>query len=136
MQRDGGEEAKRKLFTAIEQLRPGGRYIDRLIIKTQGRISFLPVDEIDWIEAAGKYVRMHAGASEHVVRQPMNLLESRLDPRRFVRIHRSTIVNLNSIRELEPVFHGEYRVYLEDGSELTLSRGYRGNLRERLGDGL
>ncbi len=128
------EELNRRLLGALRQLRSGDRPLDRLVIKAQGRISFLPVDEIDWIEAAGKYARVHAGAAEHLMREPMHRLEAQLDPERFVRIHRSTIVNLDSIRELEPMFHGEYRVYLKNGAELTLSRGYRAKLRERIGD--
>ena len=128
------EELKRRLLGALRQLHSDDRPVDRLVIKARGRISFLPVDEIDWIEAAGKYARIHAGAAEHLMRESMNRLEAQLDPDRFVRIHRSTIVNLDSIRELEPMFHGEYRVFLKNGAELTLSRGYRSKLRERIGD--
>jgi two-component system LytT family response regulator len=97
-----------------------------LPIKAAGRILFLRMDEIDWIEAADNYVRVHtSGGDVHLVRETLNAIQSRLDPGRFLRIHRSTIVNLNRIRELRPWFHGDYVVMLTTGQELTLSRSYR-----------
>ena len=95
---------------------------------------YLPwTDEIDWIEAAGNYVRLHLSAESHLFRETMNALEARLDPQRFVRIHRSRIVNIERIQELQPWFNGEYAVILRNGTKLTLSRGYREKLQERLG---
>ncbi len=97
-----------------------------LPVKTAGRILFLPVDDIDWIEAADNYVRLHTAAGEaHLVRETLNAMQGRLDPGRFLRIHRSTIVNAARIRELRPWFHGDYVVLLTNGRELTLSRSYR-----------
>lgn len=104
------------------------RPLDRLVVKESGRLVFVRVDEVDWIEADGNYVRLHCGAASHMLREALGALESRLDPNRFVRIHRSTVVNLDRIREIQPLFHGEYRVVLEDGTRLTLSRGYRDRL--------
>jgi two-component system LytT family response regulator len=104
-------------------------------VRSGGRIRLVPVGEVDWIEAADNYVRLHAGAERHLVRETMAAMEARLDPARFARIHRSTIVNLARIRELQPTFNGEYLVLLHSGAKLTLSRGYRDALRSRLGDG-
>jgi two-component system LytT family response regulator len=86
----------------------------------------LRVDEIDWIEAADNYVRIHTvNGEDHLVRETLNTMQGRLDPGRFLRIHRSTIVNVSRIRELRPWFHGDYVVLLTNGRELTLSRSYR-----------
>ena len=105
---------------------------DALVIKSAGRIFFLAVEEIDWVEAADNYVRIHAGSKGHLMRETLQSLEGRLDPAKFLRIHRSTIVNIDRIRELQPMFHGDYAVRLRDGTELTLSRNYRNNLGESL----
>jgi two-component system LytT family response regulator len=121
-------------LSAVLQLLEGGRgYAERVLIKADGRIRFAPVEEIDWIEAADNYVRLHAGAQRHLLRETIGNMESRLDPNRFVRIHRSTIVNLARIQELQPTFNGEYSVILATGTRLTLSRTYREAVRERLG---
>jgi two-component system LytT family response regulator len=109
---------------------------ERLIVRSGGRIYFVSIADIDWCEAAGNYVRLHVGAQTHFVRETMAHLETRLDPSRFVRIHRSTIVNLARIRELHSSFNGEYVVHLRDGTRLTLSRGFREALQARLGDRL
>jgi two-component system LytT family response regulator len=93
-------------------------------------------DEIDWIEAASNYVRLHVGREVHLLRETMSRLETRLDGGRFLRIHRSTIVNIERIKELQPSFHGDYVVVLRDGTELTLSRGYREHLQNLLGNSL
>jgi two-component system LytT family response regulator len=110
--------------------------LERLTIKTAGRIYFLKTEDIDWVEAAGNYLRLHVGAAVHSLRETMNNLESRLDANRFWRIHRSTIVNVDRIRELQPLFHGDYVVFLRDGTELMLSRTYRRNLPGLFDDGL
>jgi len=98
---------------------------ERLMIKSGGRIFFLRVDEVDWIEAAGNYVRLHVGSEVYRMRETLGALEDKLDPRRFVRIHRSQVVNLDRIQELQPWFHGEYVVFLKDGTKLKLSRHYK-----------
>ncbi len=112
---------------------PGGGYLHRLVIKSGGRVSVLGVREIDWIEAEGDYVRIHAGKVTHLLRETMKQLEVQLDPGRFVRIHRSTIVNVERIKELQPFFRGEYVVLLLDGTSLKLSRGYKEHLETAFG---
>lgn len=106
--------------------------LDRLAIRNKGHVTFVRTETIDWIEAADNYVRLHCGGSSHIVRETMNAIEARLDPARFVRIHRSTIVNADRIRELQPWFRGDYRVILHDGTELALSRSYRQSVEARL----
>lgn len=108
-------------------------YRDRLVIKTSGRVVLLEVADIDWIDAAGNYVRLNTGSESHLLRETMNRLEGRLDPNRFLRIHRSTIVNVERIKELQQQFHGDYLVMLKGGQRLTLSRSYRDRLQELLG---
>jgi len=101
------------------------RYLERLVVKTTGRVFFLKVDEIDWIEAAGNYVKLHVGRETHMIRETMNGIETKLDPEKFLRIHRSTVVHIDRIKELHPMFSGDYAVILRDGIELALSRNYR-----------
>jgi two-component system LytT family response regulator len=111
----------------------GARYLQRLVIKTDGRVAVVNVKDIDWIEADGDYARIHAAKQWHVLRETMRSLEEQLDPARFARIHRSTIVNVERIKELQPYFRGDYVVILHDGTSLKLSRGYRPRLEEALG---
>ena len=116
---------------------PGaGRPVRRILLRSAGKITVLPVEEIDWIEADGYYARLHAGARTHLYRASLATLEQQLDPDEFVRIHRSTIVRVSRVRELEPYFHGEYTVVLADGTRLKLSRTYRAKLQAALGEEL
>jgi two-component system LytT family response regulator len=108
------------------------RYLTRLMIKASSRMMLLKVDEIDFIEADGNYAKLHAGRKTHLLREKMNDLEGRLDPAKFVRIHRSIIVNLERIKEMHPHFNGDYVVVLEDGRQLKLSRTRREHLEARL----
>ncbi len=110
--------------------------LDRLVVKSRGRVHLLKVSEIDWIGADGNYARLHVGEDDHLVRDTMTALERRLDSGQFVRIHRSTIVNLDRIKEIQPWFKGELMVILTDGEQLPLSRKYRKVLQERLGQHL
>jgi two-component system LytT family response regulator len=112
------------------------RYLERFIIKTEGRVFFLKADEIEWIEAEGNYVTLHAGGKGHLFREAISSLEARLDPRKFQRIGRSAIVNLDSVRELQPWFRGDYKIILHDGTELKLSHRFRDNLNKYLGGSL
>ena len=112
---------------------PGGPYLKRLVIKSGGRVTLLNVRDIDWIEAEGDYVKIHVGKAWHLLRETMKRLETQFDPARFVRIHRSTIVNVERIKELQPYFRGEYVVILQDGKGLKLSRGYKEHLESVLG---
>lgn len=132
--REPGDIGQR-LLALVRDLKPAGTRTDRLVVKSGGRLYFLRADEIDWIEAAGNYVRLHVGAEGHLLRETMNSIESRLNPEMFFRIHRSHIVNIERIKELQPWFNGEYVVVLHNGTRLTLSRGYREKLQERLGKG-
>jgi two-component system, LytTR family, response regulator len=122
-----------RLAGLLEDLQARKRYLTRLVIRSAGRIQFLRVEEIGWIEAADNYVRVHAGKESHLLRETLQSLEARLDPQTFLRIHRSTIVNLDAIKELQPLFHGDYQVRLRDATELTLSRSYREKLLAPLG---
>lgn len=107
--------------------------LDRVPVRSRGRVFFVRTAEIDWIEAAGNYVTLHVGREQHLVRETMAGMEARLAPDDFVRIHRSWIVNVDRIRELQPLDGGESLVILHDGMRLTLSRGYRDRLHARLG---
>ncbi|MGE0443920.1 MAG: LytR/AlgR family response regulator transcription factor [Vicinamibacterales bacterium] len=126
-------ELGRRLLALVHDVKPEPQRQDRLIVKSGGRVFFLRTEEIDWIEAAGNYVRLHLGEESHLFRETMNNMEAKLDQRRFARIHRSRIVNVERIRELQPWFNGEYVVILRDGTRLTLSRNYRERLQEHLG---
>lgn len=105
---------------------------DRLAVRNGGRVLFVKTNEIDWIEAADNYVCLHAGTEKHLLRETMSAIEGKLDPARFLRIHRSTIVNVDRIKELQPWFRGDYVVILQSGEKLTLSRSYRDRLKHLL----
>jgi two-component system LytT family response regulator len=112
----------------LSELERSKKYLEKLIVRTGGRVFFVRADELDWIEAAGNYVRLHTGKEEFLYRETMTKLEAQLNPERFARIHRSTIVNVARIKELQPWFRGDYQVVLRDNRKLTLTRGYRGRL--------
>jgi two-component system LytT family response regulator len=113
-----------------------GPHVSRLVIKCRGRVFFIRVRELDWVQAYGDYVRLHTGERSYLLRRTMNEMEARLDPRVFARISRSSIVNLDRIREFQPLSRGEHRVRLAGGQELKLTRSYRGKLESVLGDRL
>ena len=121
-----------RLLALLQDLEGRKQQMDRIVIKSGGRVSFLRTEEVDWIEAAGNYVELHVGKESHLLRETMNKLESRLDAKRFLRIHRRIIVNVDRIRQLEGVTHGEYVVVLKDGTRLSSSRGYRDGLQKLL----
>jgi two-component system LytT family response regulator len=121
-----------RLAALMENLVGGKRLPDRVAVRNNGRVLFLRIDEIDWIEASDNYVCLHCGRETHLLRETMSEVESRLDPARFLRVHRSAIVNLDRIRELQPWFRGDYRVILQDGTELTLTRTHREKLESRM----
>ena len=104
----------------------------RLLIKSGGRVSFVDVDQIDWVEAEGNYVRLHAGDQVHMLRETMNRLIERIGAQRFFRIHRSRIVNITRVKELLIAGGGEYHVVLWNGTKMGLSRLYRDALQEQL----
>jgi two-component system LytT family response regulator len=112
---------------------PEGGYPSRLLVRHQGRMAFVKVTDIDWVEADRNYVRLHVGDAVHVVRERISALATQLDPRLFARIHRSTIVNLNRVREMQQWFSGDYLVQLDTGVELRMSRNYREAVERQLG---
>lgn len=114
-----------RLASLIADIKIKKEYLERLVVKSVGRVFFLKTDEIDWIEAAGNYVKLHTGRESHMIRETMNGIEAKLDPDKFLRIHRSTVVNIDRIKEMHPMFSGDYAVILRDGTELALSRNYR-----------
>jgi two-component system LytT family response regulator len=127
------DQQLRELLQAVQDRR---QVAERLAVKSGGRVYLVRVEDIDWIEAASNYVRLHVGKEEHLLRDTLAGLESRLDPARFVRVHRSTIVNIDRIRELQPGFHGDHVIILRDGTELALSRSCREKLEASLGQAL
>lgn len=124
------------LQALLEQLKERPKYLDRVVIKSTGRVSLVKADDIDWIEAEGNYARLHVAKESHLLRETLSALESQLDPKAFLRIHRSTIVSLNRIKELKSCFHGEFQVILKDGTRLLLSRTYREKLEKAIGGAL
>jgi len=134
IRQQGGTTLDPRLSHLLENLNSKPKQTDRVVIKSAGRIMFLRTDEIDWVEAADNYVRVHAGAESHLLRETLGTLESRLDPAKFMRIHRSTVVNIDRVKELQPWFHGDYIVILQDGSRLNLSRTYRDRVIGLLGE--
>jgi two-component system LytT family response regulator len=130
-------ELGKSLLALVQDFKPDQqKKQDRLVVKSGGRVFFVRTEDIDWIEAAGNYVRLHMKDQSHLFRETMNQMEARLDPQRFFRIHRSRIVNTERIKELQPWFNGEYVVVLHNGAQLRLSRSYREKLEERLGKSL
>jgi two-component system LytT family response regulator len=117
-----------RLVSLLEELRDERKYPERLIVKSSGRVFFVRSEDIDWVEAAGNYVKIHTKNEGHLLRESMKNMEAKLDPKTFVRIHRSAIVNIDRIKELEPWFHGEYVVILRDGTRLTASRVFSDRL--------
>ena len=132
VEREETGDLGRRLLALVKDLRRDQPRAERLVVKSGGRLFFLRADEIDWVEAAGNYVRLHVGTTSHLLRETMNAIEGRLDPEKFFRIHRSRIVNMERIQELQPWLNGEYAVLLRTGTRLTLSRGYREKLQDRL----
>jgi two-component system, LytTR family, response regulator len=118
-----------QLSALLADLKTRAQTPERLAVKSEGRVVFVNISDIDWIEAADNYVALHVGKESHLLRETMASLEARI-PKPFLRISRSTIVNTDRIKELQPLFHGDYAVILKDGTKLTLTRGYRDKLQE------
>lgn len=118
------------LFAILQNLKAHKQpeYLPRIVVKEAGRISFVDVDEIDWIGAQGNYVELHVKTKTHLLRETMDGMERRLDPKQFLRLRRSTIVRIKQIKELYPLFNGEFEVVLKNGEKLSSSRRYRQNL--------
>ena len=122
-----------RLMALLTELTSERRYLTRIPVRTEGRLIVVQLSEVDWVAAADNYVTLHAGTQSHMVRETIGRLERELDPDCFVRIHRSTIVRIDRIKELIPDFHGDYTVILKNGTRLTLSRTYRAKLEASLG---
>ena len=129
----GPGELERRLLALMQDLKQTPHRVDRFVVKSGGRVYFVRAEEIDWIESAGNYVKLHVGGETHLLRETMTAIEAQLDPEAFFRIHRCHIVNIERVRELQPSFNGEYVVFLKNGARLTLSRGYRDKFQQRLG---
>ncbi|HZI41850.1 MAG TPA: LytTR family transcriptional regulator DNA-binding domain-containing protein [Gemmatimonadaceae bacterium] len=112
--------------------RTSARCLTRIAIKADGRAFFVRTEDVDWIEAADNYVRLHVGSASHLVRESLRVLETKLDPEAFLRVHRSAMVNIDAIRELQPWFHGDHVIILRSGARLTCSRRYDERLRQML----
>jgi len=123
-------EQSEQILSLLSHFGAQPRFIERLVTRSDGRIRIIRVDDIDYIEAAGNYAKIHVSGKMHLVREGMNSLEAKLDGRRFLRIHRSVIVRIDRIRELESLYQGDYVVVLHDGVRLTTGRKYREAIQE------
>ena len=125
-----------RLDRLLASLAPRTQWLERIPAKVANRVTLVPVGEIQWIEAADNYVRLHTAEGQYAVRETMNNLAEQLDPRQFARVHRSTIVNLGRVKEMLALASGDYTVVLEGGTRLTLSRGYRKAFEQQIGRAL
>lgn len=130
---DRPQDGRAQIGALLESIRNKTEYLERIMIRAGGRITFLNTREINWIEADDKYVHLHTDKGSSMVRQTLSMMEAQLDPKKFRRIHRSTIVNVERIKELQPLFNGEHSVTLENGTKRVLSRNYKDKLFEFLG---
>jgi two-component system LytT family response regulator len=128
--RSSSKELKAALHALLEDIQRERTYPEWLLIKRDDRSVFLRVADIDWIESSRNNVRLHVGKDIYLFHETTSGIESRLDPKKFFRIHRSTIVNIEKIKEMHPWFNGDYAVILKDGTKLTLSSTYRERLKE------
>ena len=132
---DGRELLQQRIDALLQRVRPEPaepRRLDKFVVKSHDRMYFLRPEEVEWIAAEGKYVRLHTGDSDFVMRESIGELETRLDPSQFMRIHRGTIVNVRAVREMYRGFGGEYFVILRNGSRVSMSRRYRSRLKDEL----
>jgi two-component system LytT family response regulator len=132
----GIREFGRSVLRMVSARPPRSRCLDRLVVRSAGTTRFIRVVDIDWIEGAGVYVNLHVAGKEFLYRAALNELAGRLDPMRFVRVHRSAVVNIDSILELQPITHGEFEIVLKNGHRSRVSRTYRAQLEMRLGQSL
>ncbi|HEY0763659.1 MAG TPA: LytTR family transcriptional regulator DNA-binding domain-containing protein [Pyrinomonadaceae bacterium] len=133
---DQSGERDQHILALLEELKSGPRHLERLVIKNGGRVFFLNVQDVYCIESEGNYVRVYDNQKGYLLRETISNLEEQLDPKQFRRIHRSAIVKIDRIKEMQPWFHGEYRIIMENGKELTLSRNYRANFQGAVGNNI
>ncbi len=124
------EEINAQLQDLLEALKSQSPHLKRLVIKTSGRIYFIKTEQIDWIESAGNYAVVHCGKEKHLYRETLKSLSEQLDPGQFIRVHRSKIVNMDCVQEIQPWAHGDQLLILADGTELVMSRHYKENLEK------
>ncbi len=129
LQAQPAEEASRQILSLLETLAAPSRALKRLAVRTAGKTTFVDISDVDWIEAAENYVKLHVGRASHLVHVTMNTLEKSLAPETFLRIHRSIIVNVGRVQELEPSVHGEYVVTLPHGVRVRSGRTYHEKLK-------
>jgi two-component system, LytTR family, response regulator len=127
------DDVNRQILGLLSEMKDKPQYLDRLVIKNNDRVFVIKTDEIDWVEAEGNYVRVHFGKQSSLIRETLSRLAAQLDPRKFPRIHRSRLVNIDHIQELQPWSHRDWRIVLRGGAELRLSRNYRDQLSQLLG---
>jgi two-component system LytT family response regulator len=130
---DEGSDAAHRLLHLLREIDAARSRIDRITVREGERIFFVPVRDVEWLEASGKYVRVHTATTTHQVREPIGRIEQLLDPRRFARVSRFAIVNVDRIRELQPWFQGEYQIVMASGARITTTRGYRDQVNALLG---
>jgi two-component system LytT family response regulator len=126
--------AEDRLMTLLTELKGEGKYLKRLTVKDRGKIIFVGINEIDFIEAQGNYLELDLGETKHLIRMRLHQLEAKLSPQEFVRIHRSTIVNIDRIKEMHPLFNGDQTIVMKSGKKLTMTRNYRDKLKALLGE--
>lgn len=125
-------EIEEKLRKLLKEVKTEPQYLKRIPVKSSRGTTLVLTEEIDWIAASGHYLELHAGSDKHLIREKLSQIETRLDPRKFIRIHRSTIVNIDHIKSLHPLFNGDQLIIMKDGQELNLSRTYCEKLMSRL----
>lgn len=128
-----GAGADPRLLSFVRQMEERSHHLRRIPVRTGARVKLVDVDDVDYFEADTNYVRLHVGGASHLVRETLAALEARLDPARFARVHRSLIVNLERVAEVEPLFAGEHVLSLKNGTRLTTGRTYRARVQEALG---
>jgi two-component system, LytTR family, response regulator len=126
-------EVEERLRRLLQEVRGEPKYLRRVPVKSARETILIEAERIDWVSSAGHYLELHVGGETHLIREQLSRLEAKLDPERFVRIHRSVIVNLDRIKSLRPLFNGDHLVVLKDGRELNLSRTYHAKLMQLLG---
>jgi len=132
LRRKNGWSASKKIQDMLDSTRVERSRVGRIMVRSGGRITFVRVDDVDWIEAQGDYICLHTQGKKHLIREKISDMETQLSSDNFLRIHRSTMVNVTRIREMQPLFHGEYAVVLQDGTRLTMSRSFRDRVFDRL----
>jgi two-component system LytT family response regulator len=121
----GRLEVRQKISDLLDEIQSRRPFLNRLLLKENGKIFFVKTDDIQWIEAEEKYVNLHTSGKSHLYRETMNNLEKKLDPEKFIRIHRSYIIHMDFMKELQPWSHGDYAILMKDGMKLNLGRSYR-----------